>query len=118
MSLADPAPSGRAERAAARARDLLDSPELRRLVARRWTVSLVLTAALFAAYYGFILLVAYDKQLLARRIGAATTLGIPLGVGVILVAWVLAALYVRWATRVWDPATKRLVSGLHRDPED
>lgn len=63
------------------ARQLLDSPEFQRLVARRWAVSLALTAALFAAYYGFILLVALDPALLARRIGAVTTLGIPLGVG-------------------------------------
>lgn len=94
------------------ARQLLDSPEFRRLVARRWAVSLALTAALFAAYYGFILLVALDKALLARRIGAVTTLGIPLGVGVILVAWVLTAVYVVWANRVYDPAVRRLRDSL------
>jgi uncharacterized membrane protein (DUF485 family) len=56
---------------------ILDSPEMRRLVARRWAISLLLTAALFVAYYGFILLVALDKGLLARRVGVVTTLGIP-----------------------------------------
>ena len=90
-------------------RQVLDSPELRRLVARRWTVSLLLTAALFAAYYGFILLVALDKALLARRIGAGvTTLGIPLAVLVIVVAWALTAIYVWWANRAYDPAVDRL----------
>ncbi|HVF60938.1 MAG TPA: DUF485 domain-containing protein [Thermoanaerobaculia bacterium] len=94
------------------ARQLLDSPDFRRLVGRRWAVSLALTAALFAAYYGFILLVALDPALLARRIGAVTTLGIPLGVGVILVAWVLTAVYVVWANRVYDPAVRRLRGSL------
>src|SRR5262245_34393342 len=88
--------------------ELLDSADFRRLVARRWLVSGVLTAALFVAYYGFILLVALDKTVLARRIGEVTTLGIPLGVGVIVVAWALTAIYVRWANRSYDPIVDRL----------
>jgi uncharacterized membrane protein (DUF485 family) len=96
------------------ARRLLESPQLRRLVVRRWTISLALTAALFLAYYGFILLIALDKAVLARRIGEATTLGIPLGVGVILVAWVLTAIYVLWANRVYDPSVSRLRDELER----
>ena len=88
--------------------EMLASPAFRQLVRRRWRVSLVLTTALFVAYYGFILLVALDKELLARRIGEVTTLGIPIGVGVILVAWVLTALYVWWANSYYDPAVDRL----------
>ncbi len=75
---------------------------------RRWTISLLLTAALFVAYYGFILLVALDKELLARKIGAVTTLGIPLAVAVIVVAWALTAIYVAWANRGYDRAVDRL----------
>lgn len=94
------------------ARRVLDSPDFRRLVTRRWTISLLLTAALFVAYYGFILLVALDKELLARKIGAVTTLGIPLAVAVIVVAWVLTALYVAWANRGYDRAVDRLKKEL------
>ena len=64
------------------AREMLDSPEFRDVVRRRWRVSLVLTAALFVLYYGYILLIAADKPLVSRRIGEVTTLGIPLGVAV------------------------------------
>ena len=91
---------------------MLQSPEFRRLVARRWAIALALTALLFVAYYGFILLVALDKELLARRIGAVTTLGIPIGVGVIVVAWALTAVYVIWANRVYDPGVERLKDQL------
>ena len=94
------------------ARQVLDSPEMRQLVVRRWTVSLLLTAVLFAVYYGFILLVALDKELLARKIGAVTTLGIPLAVAVIVVAWALTAIYVWWANRAYDPAVDRLKKRL------
>ena len=93
-------------------RRVLDSPDFRRLVTRRWTISLLLTAALFVAYYGFILLVALDKELLARKIGAVTTLGIPLAVAVIVVAWALTAIYVAWANRGYDRAVDRLKKGL------
>jgi uncharacterized membrane protein (DUF485 family) len=92
--------------------EMLASPELRRLVSRRWTISLVLTALLFFSYFGFILLVALNKELLARRIGEVTTLGIPLAVGAIVVAWALTAIYVWWANRSYDPAVDRLKDDL------
>ena len=97
------------------AREVLASPELRRLVRRRWAISLALTAALFVAYYGFILLVALDKELLARRVGEVTTLGIPIAVAVIVVAWALTAIYVVWANRVYDPAVDELKTRLVGD---
>ena len=87
---------------------VLDSPEFKSLVMRRWTINLVLLAALFLTYYGFILLVAYDKPLLAQRIGQFTTLGIPLGAGVIVVGWILTAIYVNWANTKYDPEVERL----------
>ena len=88
--------------------DMLASPAFKHLVRRRWMVSLALLAALFATYYGYILLIAYDKPFMAQRIGAVTTLGIPLGVAVILVSWVLTALYVVWANASYDPEVRRL----------
>lgn len=97
------------------AREVLASPELRRLVSRRWAISLALTAALFVAYYGFILLVALDKELLARKVGAVTTLGIPIAVTVIVVAWALTAIYVVWANRVYDPAVDVLRERLEHE---
>jgi uncharacterized membrane protein (DUF485 family) len=89
-------------------RQLLRSDEFRHLVARRWRVSLVLTASLFLLYYGYVLLVATNKPLLASRIGETTTLGIVLGAAVIVGAWVLTAVYVVWANRSYDTEVKRL----------
>ena len=89
-------------------RDVLESPEFRRLVARRWRISLALTACLFLLYYGYILLVATNKTLLSRRVGETTTLGIPMGAAVIVGAWTLTAIYVAWANRYYDPEVARL----------
>jgi uncharacterized membrane protein (DUF485 family) len=92
----------------ASSRDLLESSDFRRLIARRWRVSLLLTAALFVLYYGYILLIATNKAFLARRLMGATTIGIPIGAGVIVGAWVLTAIYVAWANRHYDGEVARL----------
>ena len=96
-------------------RALLDSPDFRRLVARRWRVSLILTALLFIVYYGYILLIAANKAFVARRIGETTTLGIPLGAAVIVLAWVMTVVYVMWANRRFDAEAARLRDRLRRD---
>ena len=91
-------------------RDILDSAEFRHLVATRWRVSLTLTALLFVLYYGYIILIATNPQLLSRRVTASTTIGIYLAAGVIGGAWVLTALYVVWANRRYDPEVARLLT--------
>jgi uncharacterized membrane protein (DUF485 family) len=88
--------------------ELLNSTEFRHLVARRWRMSLLLTALLFVLYYGYILLIAVDRALLSQRIGDATTLGIPLGIAVIFGAWALTGTYVVWANRSYDREVARL----------
>ena len=89
-------------------KELLASSEFRHLVARRWRVSLLLTACLFVLYYGYILLIATDKALLSKRIGEVTTLGIPVGAAVIVGAWILTGVYVLWANRAYDSEVARL----------
>ena len=89
-------------------RDVLDSPEFRGLVARRWRVSMILCSLLFVLYYGYIILIATNPHLLSRRIGASTTVGILIAAGVIAGAWVLTAVYVIWANRHYDPEVARL----------
>ena len=66
-------------------------------------MSLLLTTVLFVLYYGYILLIAFDRGLLSRRIGAAVIVG----------AWVLTAAYVIWANRDYDAEAARL-RGAHR----
>ena len=94
------------------AHELLESADFKRLVAKRWSVSLILTILLFALYYGYILLIGYDKPFLAQKIGEVTTLGIPLGVGVIVLSWVLTVIYVIWANNSYDPEVQRLKDQL------
>ena len=77
------------------------------LAARRWRIAMVLTASMLVTYFGFVLLVAYDKPLLGRILTPGLSLGILLGAVVILVAWALTGIYVRWANRVYDAELAR-----------
>jgi uncharacterized membrane protein (DUF485 family) len=85
------------------ARDSLED-----LAARRFRVALVLTAVMLAVYFAFILLIAFDKELLARRITDGLSLGILLGVVVVLATWVLTWIYVGWVNRRYEPGIRRL----------
>ena len=102
---AAPVRAGRPGRSAA---EVVASPEFKALVKRRWSVSLVMLVLLFVGYYGFILLVAGNKDFVAQKVGESTTLAIPLGVAVIVFAWALTAIYVAWANRSYDPEVERL----------
>jgi len=90
------------------AHEMLESQDFKKLVSKKWAISIVLTILLFVIYYGYILLVAWNKPMLAQKIGEATTLGIPMGVGVIILAWALTAGYVIWANSVYDAEVQRL----------
>jgi uncharacterized membrane protein (DUF485 family) len=76
--------------------------------AARWRIALALTIAMMVVYFGFILLVAFDKPLLGRLIAPGLSLGILLGVLVIVAAWVLTWVYVRWANTHYDAQLGRL----------
>ena len=80
------------------------------LAARRWKVQVALTATMIALYFGFILLIAYDKPLLAQLVMPGLSLGMLLGALVILVSWLLTWVYVRWANTHYDAALDELRS--------
>src|SRR3954462_2534582 len=90
---------------------LTEDPRYQRLLRRRGRLGWVFTRVILVTYFGFILLVAFAKPLLAQPIaGGATTLGIPLGLGVIVVALVLTGVYVWRANTVFDPEVAALVA--------
>lgn len=92
--------------------DIVNSPKFKSLVATRWTVSFILTALLFVVYYGYILLIAYNKEFLAEKIGVYTNYGIVLGVLVIVLAWILTIIYVIWANFSYDIKVEELKKEL------
>ena len=78
--------------------------DLRAIDAARWRIAIALTAAMMVLYFGFILLVAFAKPLLTSLVVPGLSLGILLGALVIVAAWVLIWIYVRWANKHYDVA--------------
>jgi uncharacterized membrane protein (DUF485 family) len=82
--------------------------ELRRLDAARRRIAGTLTVVMMVLYFGFILLIAYAKPLLTTVLVPGLSLGILLGALLILAAWLLIWIYVRWANRHYDTAVAAL----------
>lgn len=92
---------------------VLRSPRFQELVRQRTKFAWTLSIAMLVIYFGFILLVAFAKPLLASKIGnGVTSLGIVLGLAVIVSAFVLTGLYVRRANSRFDELTRRLTREL------
>lgn len=75
---------------------------------RRWRIAIVLTLAVAAIYFGFILLIAYRKEFMGSLIAPGLTVGILLGALVIVSSWLLTWGYVRWANTVYDARLEEL----------
>lgn len=69
-----------------------------------------LTIVMLVVYYGYIALIAFNKAYLGQPIGAGvTTLGIPLGMGVIVFTILITGLYVQRANSIYDALTKEII---------
>jgi uncharacterized membrane protein (DUF485 family) len=88
--------------------DFDDVSALEAIASRRLRVALALTAAMLVVYFGFILLIAFAKDFLSRTVTDGLSVGMALGVLVILATWALTWIYVRWANRVYEPALDEL----------
>jgi uncharacterized membrane protein (DUF485 family) len=75
---------------------------LRALANQRWRVSLWLTGAMMFVYFGFILLVAFNKELMGKTLVPGLSIGILFGVLTIITAWVLIYVYVSWTNKNYD----------------
>ena len=85
--------------------DPLES-SLEAVAAARWRIALSLTIAMMAVYFGFILLIAFNKPLLGTLVADGLSLGMLLGALVIVAAWALIWVYVRWANAHYDAAIR------------
>jgi uncharacterized membrane protein (DUF485 family) len=88
---------------------IANDPRYQELKSRRTRFGWWLALSMMIVYYGFILLVAWNKQFLATRIGeGVTTIGMPLGLGVILFTIVITGIYVRRANKEYDALTEQI----------
>jgi uncharacterized membrane protein (DUF485 family) len=81
-------------------------PKYQELKAKRSSFGWTLTILMLLVYYGFILLVAFGKPFLSQKLGmGVTSIGMPIGLGVILFTIGITAIYVRRANSEFDSLT-------------
>ncbi len=90
------------------------SPEFQQLVSERTRFAWTLTILMLIVYFGFIGLIAFDKSLLAVKIGGTASLGLFVGVFVILFAFLLTGIYVARANTRFDALSDALKRSFGR----
>ena len=86
-----------------------NNPKYQKLVSERskfaWTLSIIM----LVVYYAFIMTIAFNPAALGAKIGAGVmTIGIPVGIAIIFIAFILAGVYVKRANGEFDQLTKEI----------
>ncbi|MEB3753101.1 DUF485 domain-containing protein [Acinetobacter sp. MD2(2019)] len=85
---------------------ILQNPKFKLMVSKKSTLSWTLTLIMLFAYVGFMLLVGYNKEFLMTTISdSVVTVGIPLGLSIIVLSFVLCGVYSYFANHKLDPLT-------------
>jgi uncharacterized membrane protein (DUF485 family) len=91
-------------------KDVQSNPKFQQLVSKRKSLGWTLSAIMLVVYMGFILLVAYAPKFLGAPLGAGVmTIGVPIGLFVIIAAFILTGIYVSKANAEFDQLTKQIV---------
>ncbi len=86
------------------------NPKYQELKAKRNAFGWLLSICMLVVYYGYIALIAFNKEFLSQPMGAGvTTIGIPIGMGVIVFTIVITGIYVRRANTEFDALTAQIL---------
>jgi uncharacterized membrane protein (DUF485 family) len=95
--------------------EIRNNPKYQKLVKERskfaWTLSIIM----LVVYYAFIMVIAFDPALLGTKMGSGVmTIGIPIGIAIIVIAFVLAGIYVKRANGEFDDLTQEIKDEVGR----
>ena len=86
------------------------NPKYAELKSKRSSFGWWLTLLMMVVYYGYILLIAFNKEFLAQKTGAGvTSYGIPIGLGVIIFTVVITGIYIRRANTEFDALKEQVI---------
>jgi uncharacterized membrane protein (DUF485 family) len=86
------------------------NPKYHELKKKRNAFGWMLTILMLIVYFGYIALIAFNKPFLAQPIGnGVTTIGIPIGLGVIVFTIIITGIYVRRANSEFDALTREIL---------
>ena len=75
---------------------------------QRWRIATALSSIMIVVYFGFVLLIAFDKPRVGTILAPGLSVGILLGALVIVAVWVVTWIYVRWANAHLDRRVSEL----------
>lgn len=86
------------------------NPKYNELRRKRNAFGVLLSVLMLVVYYGYISLIAFDKEFLGRPMGSGvTTIGVPIGMGVIIFTVIITVIYVRRANSEFDALTAQIL---------
>jgi uncharacterized membrane protein (DUF485 family) len=94
-----------------------DNSDYQELIAKRSGFSIRLTMAMLIVYFAFILTIAFNPSLLGTPLSAdsVTTIGIPVGIVIIIFAFVLTGIYTKRANSEFDDLTNKIKKSIKED---
>lgn len=93
--------------------EALRDPDFQSLARRKDRISLVLMLLTMLSFYGFVYLLGWHSDWLAQSWSGSINRGIPLGIGVIVLSWILTGIYVRWANSQYDAMVARIKTKMN-----
>lgn len=92
------------------------NPKFQTEMAKRRRFAWTLAIIVLVTFYSFILVVAFAPKVLHVPItpGSTTSIGVPIGVGLIVFLWLLTGYYVRRANREFNDINKEIIEGATR----
>ena len=92
-----------------------NNPSYQELVTKRGSFALKMTIGMLVVYYAFILTIAFSPETLGISMGGVMTIGIPIGILIILFSFIMAGVYTARANSEFDSLTKKLKDDLKGD---
>ncbi|RLC47249.1 MAG: DUF485 domain-containing protein [Candidatus Cloacimonadota bacterium] len=91
-----------------------NNPDYQELVSKRTSFSIKLTISMLVVYFTFILTIAFNPSALGTPISSdsVTTIGIPIGIAIIIFAFVLTGIYTKRANGEFDDLSNKIKESI------
>lgn len=93
-----------------------NNPRYVELVKKRSSFAWKLSFVIFIVYYTFIMIIAFNPTILGNTIGnGVTTIGMPIGLAIIFLCFLLTGIYTRRANKEFDKLTDEIKEDIRFD---
>ena len=85
------------------------NPKYKELVSKRNSLGIKLGIFVLVMFYAYILVIAFDKELLATKIGdGITTIAFPIALAILIISFITTLIYVRRANGEFEDLTNEI----------